>query len=124
MMMSEFTERTGYEPSYDEYKMIEASYYEFDGDKNAFCKQWKKDQKNGQWAKELKLRQTIEEQKNEYEAKIEEIETYKNFYRTYYYQIQGMKALLEKTQAENDALKAEIASLNEKAYDLINDLIA
>lgn len=38
MMMSEFTERTGIEPNAEEYAMIEEMYYEYDGDKNAFCK--------------------------------------------------------------------------------------
>lgn len=38
MMMNEFTERTGIEPTAEEYGMIEEMYYEFDGDKNAFCK--------------------------------------------------------------------------------------
>lgn len=38
MIMSEFTERTGIEPTNEEYSVIEELYYEFDGDKNAFCK--------------------------------------------------------------------------------------
>lgn len=38
MMMSEFVERTGFEPTADEYAKIEEAYYNFDGDKNAFCK--------------------------------------------------------------------------------------
>ena len=38
MMMSEFIERTGFEPTADEYAKIEEAYYNFDGDKNAFCK--------------------------------------------------------------------------------------
>lgn len=37
MMMSEFTERTGFEPTVEEYAEIEQKYYEFSGDKNAFC---------------------------------------------------------------------------------------
>ena len=37
MMMSEFIERTGFEPTSDEYIRIEEAYYNFDGDKNAFC---------------------------------------------------------------------------------------
>lgn len=40
MMMSEFTERTGFEPTAKEYTEIEEAYYRFDGDKNAFCKHW------------------------------------------------------------------------------------
>lgn len=42
MMMSEFIERTGFEPTAEEYREIEEQYYEFDGDKDAFCKTWKK----------------------------------------------------------------------------------
>lgn len=37
MMISEFIERTGFEPTADEYAKIEEAYYNFDGDKNAFC---------------------------------------------------------------------------------------
>ena len=38
MMIHEFTELTGFEPSMEEYAKIEQQYYEFDGDKKAFCK--------------------------------------------------------------------------------------
>ncbi len=38
MMMSEFVERTGFQPTADEYDQIESAYYDFDGDKDAFCK--------------------------------------------------------------------------------------
>ncbi len=38
MMMSEFIERTGFAPTYEEFQRIEESYYNFDGDKDAFCK--------------------------------------------------------------------------------------
>lgn len=38
MMMSEFVERTGFQPTTDEYEQIEDAYYNFDGDKDAFCK--------------------------------------------------------------------------------------
>ena len=42
MMMSEFIERTGIEPTAEEYGMIEEMYYEYEGDKNAFCKDFVK----------------------------------------------------------------------------------
>lgn len=38
MMMSEFIERTGFQPTAAEYEQIEDAYYSFDGDKDAFCK--------------------------------------------------------------------------------------
>ena len=43
MMMSEFIERTGFEPTAKEYAKIEEAYYDFDGDKDAFCKAFVKD---------------------------------------------------------------------------------
>lgn len=42
MMLSEFAERTGVTPTAEEYARIEAEYYEFDGDKDAFCRAWKR----------------------------------------------------------------------------------
>lgn len=59
MMMSEFTERTKYEPSFKEYAEIEEAYYEFDGNKDEFCKAWLKDKKSGAWDKECELRKRI-----------------------------------------------------------------
>lgn len=38
MMMSEFINRTGFEPTAREYEKIEEAYYNFVGDKDAFCK--------------------------------------------------------------------------------------
>ena len=43
MMMSEFIDRTGFEPTAKEYAKIEEAYYDFDGDKDAFCKAFVKD---------------------------------------------------------------------------------
>lgn len=40
MMLSEFTERTGFEPTVTEYADIEAGYMHRDIDKNQFCKEW------------------------------------------------------------------------------------
>lgn len=43
MMMSEFIDRTGFEPTASEYERIEKAYYDFNGDKDAFCKAFVKD---------------------------------------------------------------------------------
>jgi citrate synthase len=42
MMMSEFIDRTGFEPTGNEYREIEAEYMAGDEDKDTFCKRWKK----------------------------------------------------------------------------------
>ena len=41
MMLKEFEERTGIHPTADLYRIIEEYYYEFDGDKDEFCKAYK-----------------------------------------------------------------------------------
>ena len=40
MMMKEFTERTGVTPTHWEYEQIEELYYNFQGNKDEFCKDW------------------------------------------------------------------------------------
>jgi hypothetical protein len=42
MMMSEFIELTGFEPTAAEYEEIEAEYMGCDIDKTRFCKDWKR----------------------------------------------------------------------------------
>ena len=48
MMIEEFTARTGYKPTWEEYRAIEQQYYDFDGNKDAFCQIWK----DKQWARD------------------------------------------------------------------------
>ena len=43
MMMSEFIDRTGFEPTAKEYAEIEAAYYDFDAAKADFCKAFVED---------------------------------------------------------------------------------
>lgn len=40
MMISEFIARTKFEPTAEEYDKIEEEYYNFDGDKDKFCRSW------------------------------------------------------------------------------------
>lgn len=42
MMLEEFEKRTGFYPTLVQYEAIERAYMEFDGDKDAFCKAYKK----------------------------------------------------------------------------------
>lgn len=81
MMKCEFEERTGFWPSDEEYHYIEDSYYEFDGNKDDFCKAWLKDRESGHWAKELKLRKAADETKAAMQAIIDEKEESLEFYR-------------------------------------------
>ena len=63
MMMSEFIERTGFEPTAEEYRQIEDEYMGCDVDKDKFCKDWKK---NGGVQRCMRLRaRRIEELENQ-----------------------------------------------------------
>ena len=42
MMIEEFEQRTGFYPTMQQYAAIERAYMDFDGDKDAFCKAYKK----------------------------------------------------------------------------------
>lgn len=74
MLLSEFYERTNIMPREGEYHFIELSYYDFDGDKDEFCKAWKRDKKSGKWELEYRLRREIEEQNEVHKKQIEEMQ--------------------------------------------------
>ena len=40
MLLSEFIDRVGYQPTAEEYAEIEKEYYHFNGDKDAYCRAW------------------------------------------------------------------------------------
>ena len=42
MLVSEFIDRTGYQPTAEEYAEIENEYNNFNGDKDKFCRAWKR----------------------------------------------------------------------------------
>ena len=42
MLVSEFIDRTGYQPTAEEYAEIEQAYNHFHGDKDQFCRAWSK----------------------------------------------------------------------------------
>ena len=86
MMMQEFTDRTGFEPTLEEYAEIENAYYEFDGDKDAFCADFVKNggelkvyaaraQKISQLKSQMQeLDKMMKQAATEYEAKIARLE--------------------------------------------------
>lgn len=105
MMMSEFIDRTGYHPSYDEYHYIEESYYEFEGDKNAFCEQWIKDNADGHWEKELRLRKQMDDMKAEMQKVIDEKEENLVFYRPYFQRAYDAEKELKVAQEKLERLE-------------------
>ena len=86
MMISEFIERTGFEPTASEYAKIEKAYYDFNGNKDEFCKAFVK---NGG-------------EKKIYKARAEEIA-----------QLKSQLVEMEKQhKSEMEARKKQIAELN------------
>ena len=99
MMISEFIERTHVEPSCEEYRFIEESYYEFDGNKDEFCSAWLRDKKSGKWALEYRLRKALVDQKTEFERLLAEKEETIEFYRPYFDQAHKAEQKIENMAA-------------------------
>lgn len=90
MMRSEFIERTGFEPTADEYAQINQEYMGCDIDKDQFCKEWKK---NGGIQRLTRMRVSrIEELEHE-------LETVR---RVYEEQLKAKDAEIEKIARERD----------------------
>lgn len=90
MMRSEFIERTGFEPTADEYAQINQEYMGCDIDKDQFCKEWKK---NGGIQRLTRMRVSrIEELEHE-------LETVR---RVYEEQLKAKDAEIEKIAKERD----------------------
>lgn len=95
MMVREFTERTKYNPTAEEYHYIEESYYDFEGtSKDDFCKQWLKDKKSGKWALEYRLRKSLDDQKEMYEEQLKEKEDTLQWYREQYEELQKYRNMV------------------------------
>ena len=105
MMMSEFIERTGVEPTFEEYGYIEESYYEFVGNKDAFCKAWLKDKRDGHWDKELKLRRAMAEQEAKHAKHVAELEETIAFYRPYFERSRQFAKQLEEANGKLERLE-------------------
>lgn len=108
MMIQEFIDRTGYTPSAREYHYIEESYYDSPlPNKDEFCKQFKKDLRNGKWEMEYELRQRMDAMKAELEAKIAEQEENLNFYRGEFPKMRStITQLTETVKQQNEKLDA------------------
>jgi len=107
MMMNEFTERTGIEPTAEEYGMIEEMYYEFDGDKNAFCKDFVKKNRMLEVQREIvaAVREKVEQLRKDQIATDKELHAAQN-------KIARLEAELEREQewkpwTNKDAVKDE-----------------
>lgn len=110
MMMSEFIDRTGYEPTYEEYSLIEESYYNFGGNKDEFCKQWLKDKRNGYWEKEMALLKKIADLEAELkQSKTKELEASKLMVET------DMRA--NKWEAKAKEAESKVAELEQEVQD-------
>lgn len=96
MMYSEFYERTKTEVSFEEYHFIEESYYEFDGNKDEFCKAWLKDKKSGKWAMEFRLRKALEEQEARYKKELAEKDETIEWYTEYVDELRARAETAEK----------------------------
>lgn len=95
MEVKEFEQRTGYFPSLEEYRVIENYYMDFAGDKDAFCKAYKKNQ--GGLAE--KIQKETDDQRISAQVKTNRImEQFKNMIDEKEAQIEELEARIEREQ--------------------------
>lgn len=111
MMMSEFIERVGFEPTAAEYQEIEREYMGCDVDKDQFCKEWKK---NGGIQRLMRLRaRRIEELEAELMKKDRQYDEMDTRYCRRINQLrEGMNDKLEEAIAENNQQKEELIRMS------------
>lgn len=81
MMINEFEQRTGYFPTMKEYEAIERAYMAYDGDKDAFCKAYKKNEgglaekiQHEVNTEQINAQAEADKAAKKYEARIKELE--------------------------------------------------
>lgn len=113
MMMSEFIERVGFEPTAAEYQEIEKEYMGCDVDKDQFCKEWKK---NGGIQRLMRLRaRRIEELEAELIKKDRQYDEMDSRYCRRINQLRedmNMNDKLEEAIAENNQQKEELIRMS------------
>lgn len=114
MMMSEFVERVGFEPTAAEYAEIEQEYMGCDVDKDKFCKEWKK---NGGIQRLCRMRaRRIEELEAEVAMKDRQYEEmdarhsrqFNEMHSRLKSELEAATKRLENVQNEKDCLYGEI----------------
>lgn len=111
MMMSEFIERVGFEPTAAECQEIEREYMGCDVDKDQFCKEWKK---NGGIQRLMRLRaRRIEELEAELMKKDRQYDEMDTRYCRRINQLrEDMNDKLEEAIAENNQQKEELIRMS------------
>ncbi|MBR6102649.1 MAG: hypothetical protein IKP95_09485 [Ruminococcus sp.] len=120
MMMSEFIERTGFEPTVEEYRAIEDEYMGGNDDKDTFCKAWKK---NGGIQRLTRARKTrienLESNVRILEKEKAEIKEERNRIRGVF---NDSKKMIEDLEKENASLKANLEYRTAKAEHIEKEI--
>lgn len=110
MMRSEFIERTGFEPTTEEYEQIEQEYMGTDIDKAQFCKQWVK-QGGIQRISRQRVRR-IEELETEVQQRIKEYDELDSARCT------QIKAIQDRYEQKMSGMEKTIKVMQQSNFDL------
>lgn len=106
MMINEFIERTGFEPTGEEYREIEEEYMACNDDKDTFCKNWKK---NGGIQRLTRLRaRKIEQLEHHNEVLCKEKQKVLDDYIKIRNVFNDAKKMISDLEKERDSLKASL----------------
>ena len=126
MMMKEFIDRTGFEPTAAEYEAIEEQYYIFNGNKDDFCKTWVKDGgirrlTRRRAEKIAELEKQIEKERNAYCEKQVEIEKLREELdrELEWRPIEGVGTGMKQEQYEDLASQRDVEQLSDESAKAI-----
>ena len=110
MLVTEFTEMTGYTPTVEEYREIESMYYDFDGNKQEFCALWSKlhPSKAGQ----------VWRAKKEAEAREKEVEKVLTIVRRYVFNKKASSVALSKEDFKEMFKNCDRLTVRETIFNL------
>ena len=118
MMRSEFIERTGFDPTADEYAEIEAQYMESDLDKDKWCAKWKKDGNITRYANQRRyliedLVQKLKKSDRDLDLMTSSRDYNANLVKEYRDEVFRLKQVISELEHDRDTYRGKLQSIKD-----------
>ena len=118
MMRSEFIERTGFDPTADEYHEIESQYMESDLDKDKWCAKWKRDggiirYANARRRRVEELEQAVESSNRNLKVMTDSRNYNQNLANEYRDEVFKLKRVIAELERDRDTYRNKLQSIKD-----------
>ena len=118
MMRSEFIERTGFDPTADEYAEIEAQYMESDLDKDKFCAKWVKGGNIARYANQRRyimedLVQKLKKSDRDLDLMTSSRDYNANLVKEYRDEVFRLKQVIQELEHDRDTYRGKLQSIKD-----------